>query len=152
MALRREAIIGLGGFDEALGPGARFPSGDDWDIAMRAILRGWHVYETAELAVVHHGFRSFADGRRHSRRDWVAIGAVCAKVFYARRPTAVVLPLWEFGAHALWPPFADLLRLHRPRGLGRIAGFLEGFSDGLRAQLDRATLCYAPPALAAPPP
>ena len=142
MALRRTAILELGGFDECIGPGARFPSGDDWDITARALLRGWEVYETAELSVLHHGFRSFAEGKAHARRDWVAIGAVCAKPLRAGYLSAAVVPIWEFSANAVWPMVADVLRLRRPRGFARVAGFVQGFADGLRTPVDPKTLLY----------
>ena len=145
MALRRELILELGGFDESLGPGARFGSGDDWDITARVLLRGWHVYETAELTIVHHGFRTYQEGRNHARRDWIAIGAVCAKPLRAGHWRAAVVPAWEFSAHALWPPLSDLLRLRRPRGASRIFGFLRGFADGLATPVDRQTLIFRQP-------
>jgi len=147
MALRREALLAMGGCDESIGPGARFPSGDDWDLAHRVLLRGWHVYECAELSIVHHGFRSFAEGREHARRDWIAIGAVCAKPLRAGYWSAAVVGLWEFTAHALWPPIGDLLRLRRPRGFGRVAGFVQGFFAGLWTRVDREKVLFeaAPP-------
>ena len=144
MAVRRAEILSWGGFDEALGPGSRFASGDDWDITARALLQGWHVYETADLAIVHHGFRTFAEGRQHARRDWIAIGAVCAKPLRAGHWRAVVVPVWEFSAHALWPPLNDLLHGKRPRGSARILGFLRGFADGLRTPVDKHTLIFRP--------
>jgi len=144
MAVRRNAILDLGGFDEALGPGGIFPSCDDWDIAFRAVLRGWHVYETAELAIVHHGFRTFAQGREHARRDWIAIGAFSTKPLKAGHFSSALIALWEFGAGAVWPPIADLLRFRKPRGLTRILAFLEGFKLGLRTSVDRATLRFVP--------
>ncbi len=147
MALRREIVLSLGGFDEAFGPGARFPSGDDWDIAGRLLLSGWHVYEAADIFVTHDGFRTFSEGREHARRDWIAIGAVCAKLLRARRLGALVLPLWEATVHALLPPLLDLLRLRRPRGKARIAGFAEGFLAGLRIPVDRRTLLFERPPL-----
>jgi len=145
MAVRRQVILDFGGFDESLGPGSRFPSGDDWDITARALLRGWHVYETADLAIVHHGFRTFAEGRQHARRDWIAIGAVCAKPLRAGHWRAVIVPVWEFGRGALWPPFFDLLRGKRPSGAARILGFVRGFVDGLRTPVDKETLLFRPP-------
>jgi len=145
MALRRAVVLSLGGFDEAFGPGARFPSGDDWDIAGRLLLSGWHVYEAADISVTHDGFRTFSEGRAHARRDWIAIGAVCAKPLRAWRLGALVLPLWEAAVHALLPPLFDLLRLRRPRGMARIAGFAEGFLAGLRTPVDRRTLLFKRP-------
>jgi glycosyltransferase involved in cell wall biosynthesis len=142
MAVRREVILQFGGFDEALGPGSRFGSGDDWDITARALLKGWHVYESADLAIVHHGFRSFDEGRKHALRDWIAIGAVCAKPLRAGHWRAAVVPIYEFSVNALWPPVSDLLHGRKPRGLSRIRGFVQGFADGLRTPVDREKLIF----------
>jgi glycosyltransferase involved in cell wall biosynthesis len=146
MAVRRAAVVAIGGFDEAFGPGARFGSGDDWDLAHRVLLSGSHVYQAAHLSILHHGFRTFAEGGEHARRDWVAIGALCAKPLRAGHFRAIVAPVWYFSVLALWPPVRDLLRLHRPSGLSRIAGFVLGFAQGVRTPVDRKTLLFRPPA------
>jgi GT2 family glycosyltransferase len=142
MALRREAVVALGGFDEDVGPGGYFCSGDDWDIATRALLRGHQIYEAADLSILHDGFRSFEQGKAHARRDWVGIGAVCAKPLRAGHLKAAVLGATLFTGDALWPPIRDLLRLRRPRGLQRIAGFLQGFTQGLLTPVERSTLLF----------
>jgi glycosyltransferase involved in cell wall biosynthesis len=144
MALRREAVLAFGGFDEALGPGSRFRSGDDWDISVRALLGGWHVYETAAVSVLHHGFRTMAEGRVHALRDWIAIGALCAKPIRAGRLSVTPLALWLFFVDALWPPVRDVLHLKRPSGLSRIVGFVRGFAEGIRTPVDRETLLFRP--------
>jgi GT2 family glycosyltransferase len=142
MALRRDFALSMGGFDESFGPGARFPSADEWDIAMRALLSGKHVFETADLSIIHDGFRTFEEGRKHAQRDWIALGALCAKPLRAGRYEAVVVPLWLFSTRALWPPLLDLLHFRKPRGAVRIMSFLRGFSVGLRTRVDRATLRF----------
>jgi glycosyltransferase involved in cell wall biosynthesis len=144
MGLRRAAILGMGGFDEALGPGSRFGSGDDWDLSIRALLRGWHVFDTARVSIVHHGFRTMAEGRQHALRDWVAIGALCAKPLRGGHLSAAGLAMTLFGREAVWPPLRDLLRFRRPSGLARIVGFLRGFTGGLRTPVDRPTLLFRP--------
>jgi GT2 family glycosyltransferase len=144
MALRRQAVLEFGGVDEAFGPGARFPSGNDWDISLRALLRGWHVYDTANVAVIHHGFRTFAEGRLHSRRDWIAIGALCAKPIRAGYFGVIPLTLRLFSREALWPPIHDVLRGRRPIGLSRIVGFARGFVEGLCTPVERKTLLFRP--------
>ena len=141
MAFRREVVVALGGFDEAFGPGARFASGDDWDISFRALLSGWHVYETAQLSILHHGFLTFQQGRQHTRRDWISGGAEAAKMLRAGRLVAAAVPLWIFSVYAIGPPVADLLRLRRPTQLSRIAGFVQGFVAGLRARLIGGRSC-----------
>jgi len=142
MALRRDFAMAMGGFDEAFGPGARFPSADEWDIAMRALLTGHHVFETASLTIVHDGFRTFQEGRAHARRDWIALGAVCAKPLRALHLRAAIVPLWLFSMRAVWPPIADVLQRRKPRGLMRIVAFAEGFGKGLCIAVDPATLRY----------
>jgi glycosyltransferase involved in cell wall biosynthesis len=146
MALRRDVVLSLGGFDETFGPGSRFPSGDDWDISLRALLRGWQVYESARLSILHHGFRTLAEGRAHALRDWRAIGALCAKPIRAGYPTGIVLSVWLFSVQALWPPVLDLLRLRRPAGRSRVVGFIQGFAEGLRTPVDPKTLSFRPSA------
>ncbi len=142
MAIRRDFAMSIGGFDESFGPGARFPSADEWDMAMRALLMGKHVYEEADLAIVHDGFRTFEQGRTHARRDWIALGAVCAKPLRAGYMTALVVPLWLFGTRALWPPILDALQLKKPRGLGRVTAFGRGMVEGFATRVDRATLRF----------
>ena len=145
MALRRDFALSMGGFDETFGPGARFPSADEWDIAMRALLSGGHVYETADLSTVHDGFRTFEEGRQHAWRDWLALGAVCAKPLRAGYLRAAVVPAWLFSTRAVLPPIVDLLHFRKPRGAGRIVAFVQGFAVGLGTRVDRATLRFSPP-------
>lgn len=142
MALRRDFVRSMGGFDEAFGPGGRFPSADDWDLAMRSLLRGGHVFETAELSIIHDGFRTFEQGGAHARRDWLALGAVCSKPLRAGHWQAYVVPLWLFSTKAVWPPLADALALRTPRGAGRILAFATGFAAGLRSRVDLETLRF----------
>jgi glycosyltransferase involved in cell wall biosynthesis len=146
MALRRDVVLALGGFDESIGPGARFGSGDDWDLELRLLLKGWHVYERADLCVRHYGFRTYAEGRDHSRRNWYGMGAVCAKPLRAGHPAALGLALWQLAANAGRPAAVDILHLHRPHGLGRIPAFSRGFLRGLTTSIDRTTLTYRTPA------
>lgn len=142
MALRRDFVLSIGGLDESFGPGARFPSADEWDLSIRALLSGRHVYETAELSIVHDGFRTFEEGRKHARRDWIALGAVCAKPLRAGHFEAAIIPLWLFSTRAVWPPIADALHLRKPRGIGRILAFIEGFGSGMMTRVDKASLRF----------
>ena len=62
--------------------------------------------------------------------------------YWERRLGGLAFPLREAAVHALLPPLFDLLRLRRPRGMARIAGFAEGFFAGLRTPVDRKTLLF----------
>src|SRR4029079_1375471 len=79
MAVRRRAVLSLGGFDEQLGPGGRLRSGEARDLAARALVAGWWVLQIPDAYVVHHGFRTWVEGRSLTRRDWFGIGAAYAK-------------------------------------------------------------------------
>lgn len=142
MAFRRSFAASMGGFDESFGPGGRFPSADEWDLCLRALLTGHHVFETPELAIVHDGFRSFSEGRMHARRDWLALGAVTAKPLRAGHWRTLELPVKLFSRRALWPAMLDAFHLRRPRGVGRIVAFAHGFAIGLLTPVDREHLLY----------
>jgi GT2 family glycosyltransferase len=144
IAVRRDAVRELGGFDPSFGPGGLFPSCDDWDVATRALLRGHAVYETDSVTVIHNGFRTFAQGRDHARRDWFAIGAVSAKPIRAGYWPGIVVALRVWLTYAVWPPIADALHLRRPVGLTRITSFVAGFTRGLGTPVDRRRLIYEP--------
>jgi GT2 family glycosyltransferase len=143
MAVRRDFVTDMGGFDECFGPGGRFPSADEWDLVIRALIRGKHVLETPSLTVVHDGFRTFAQGAEHARRDWFALGAVCAKPLRAGHLSAVLVAATVFSSRALWPPIADVLHLRRPRGLGRVTAFARGFAAGMQTPVEAKTLRFA---------
>jgi glycosyltransferase involved in cell wall biosynthesis len=142
MAVRRETVLELGGFDEQLGAGGRFPSCEDWDLAVRALLHGRAVYETDAVTITHFGFRTFAEGRALTERDWVGIGAAYAKPFKRGRWGFAAVVARELGRHVLAPMLASAARLRRPRGARRITAFLRGFASGLRTPLDPHTLRF----------
>jgi glycosyltransferase involved in cell wall biosynthesis len=152
MAVRRRAVESFGGFDEQLGPGGQFPSAEDFDLTIRALLAGWHVFETDQVHVVHYGFRSYIEGRELMRRDWTGIGAAYAKPLRAGRLAFVPLALQDLFELALKPPIDDLLRFKRPRGLVRLVSFGRGFVGGWRTPLELESLCYMPAAAELPAP
>lgn len=137
MGVRRSAILALGGFDPAFGPGGIFPSADDWEIAVRALLGGFVICETDGVSVVHHGFRTYREGRALARRDWYAIGAMYAKPLRTGHWPIIVVALNEFLVYGIWPPLGQLLRLQRPVGFGRSVAFVQGFIRGLRRPEER---------------
>lgn len=144
MALRREAVMAIDGIDATFGPGSRFASGDDWDLQLRTILTGWESFETNRLAVVHHGFRTYEEGRAHTRRDWYAMGAAAAKPVRAGHPLLIGLALGLVLVDAVRPIVRDIIRLRRPQGAVRVAAFAKGFLAGMRTPVDRRTLKYRP--------
>jgi len=146
MAFRRDAVAQIGGFDPALGPGSRFQASEDWDLELRLVVKGWWAYHASNLEIVHHGYRSFAEGRDHATRDWLGIGAMFGKFVRCGYPAAFLLGVREFALNALLPPVRDLLHLRFPRGFARIRAFCRGFASGVSTPVDRRTLRFAGPA------
>jgi glycosyltransferase involved in cell wall biosynthesis len=142
IALRRSTIEEIGGFDAMLGPGSRFPSCDDRDIAIRALLARYHIYETSTIAVKHFGFRTWQQGRQLARRDFLAIGAAYSKLLKCGHIELAYIPAYEFTKYALWPPIRDLLHFRQPSGMVRITAFLEGIMGGLCTPIDRTTMRF----------
>jgi glycosyltransferase involved in cell wall biosynthesis len=143
IAVRRDMIEEIGGFDPMLGPGSRFPDCDDRDIAIRALLARHHVFETSTIAVKHFGFRTWQQGPQLARRNFLGIGAAYSKFLKYGRIELMYVPAHEFIKYALWPPIRDVLHLRQPRGMVRITAFVEGFVEGLRTPVDKATMIFA---------
>ena len=59
---RRSLFATIGGFDEEIGPGSRFPACEEFDLYYRALAAGCSVARAPELEVTHWGARPYADG------------------------------------------------------------------------------------------
>jgi glycosyltransferase involved in cell wall biosynthesis len=143
LAVRRQILIDLGGFDEELGPGSRFPACEDRDVVVRAIIAEHAVCTTDRTFVIHHGFRSWDEGRSLSQRDFIGIGAACAKPLRAGHWKFAPMALHEILAESLWPPVNDLLHFRRAFGKLRALHFLRGFWGGVLTPLDTGKLVFA---------
>jgi glycosyltransferase involved in cell wall biosynthesis/GT2 family glycosyltransferase len=135
MAMRRSALLALGGFDPLLGPGSRFRNAEDTDITVRALLAGHHVARTKLICVQHFGHRSHDEFRQLTRGAMFGLGAMISKPL--RRNSASGLYLLT---HMLWglvarPALESLVRLRRPPVLGRLWFLAKGIVAGVRVPL-----------------
>jgi glycosyltransferase involved in cell wall biosynthesis len=143
MAVRRHHVLAMGGFDEQLGPGARLRSGEDRDLAARALAGGSWVLQTPDAHVVHHGFRTWDQGRSLTRRDWYGIGATYAKQLRCRNVAILAVIAHEVLWFGLVTPIVGILSGRRRNGLRRITYFTSGMIAGLRTPMDGRTMLYA---------
>lgn len=67
MALHRNACERVGGFDERLGPGTRFPGGEDNEFAFRLLEAGYRI-ECVPEAVLHH--RAWRSPQEYTTLRW----------------------------------------------------------------------------------
>ena len=142
MAVRREVSIAIGGFDAHLGPGALFPACEEGDIAVRALLNGWQLYETAEIAIVHNGFRTWSEGRQLAERNWIGVGAAYAKPFKCKHWQVMPILAYESLIVNLWQPFSQIFRFKRPQGFKSFIYFWKGFLQGLKTPVDCRQMFY----------
>lgn len=138
MIVRRTVFERLGGFDECLGPGSRFRSGDDVDLAYRALRAGFTVVQDPENVVVHWGGRSYAAGsaRRVLRNNSYGAGASWGKQLRCGDPLAAYALVGRASRE-----FADLLsNLIRRRtftGGGRLLNLIMGLAASFGQPVDR---------------
>ena len=86
MAFRRVLLLDLRGFDERLGAGTSFHSGEDTDLLRRAALAGMRGRFEPQLLVRHDHGRSQADAAALRRSHQRGLGACMAK-FIANKDT-----------------------------------------------------------------
>lgn len=142
MAVRRDAGLAVGGFDGRMGPGSEFQSGEDLDLSLRILLKGWWVYETPDVSVVHFGHRTYEQFKELTKRDWIGIGAAFAKPVKCRQRQIFIPLAYNVIFMGLINPFKPLLRLKRPQGFKRLLYFWEGFSKGLRTSVNCTNYLY----------
>ena len=125
MAVRRRAVLEVGGFDERLGPGAP-AHGEEHDLVLRIRQRGWRVVIAGAEAIEHLEWRTEEQNRINA-------------LVYERGGGAVVGAAVRRSGRAAWPVLKGRLVYQRsvfswnrrfgPRALTAFAG---GFVFGLR--------------------
>jgi GT2 family glycosyltransferase len=140
MGLRRTVWQRVSGFDEMLGAGAFFKAAEDFDFTIRALRAGYFVYETPNVAVVHHGFRTWDQGESLIKGYLYGIGAMFAKHLKCGY-WSVIRVLFRLGWRwAFKNPVVDFG--HRPpRGI-RLNAFVRGFLVGLRYPVNKTSGHY----------
>lgn len=145
MFVRREVMEHLNGFDECLGPGARFRGGDDVDLAYRTLRAGFTIVLDPKNTVIHWGGRDYADGsgQKLLRDYYYAVGARQIKQIRCGDPLAIYAFVRSFAREALITA-GNLIRHGRPTGAGRQLELVRGALDGLRQPVDRKRWLYKP--------
>ncbi len=79
MAIRRAALLQVGGFDPLLGAGGDFGACEDPDMTYRLLMAGWRGVYTGDALVYHRQWRTWRERRMTERRYGVGAGALFAK-------------------------------------------------------------------------
>lgn len=130
MAMRRKHILSIGGFDPLLGAGMPTKAGEDTDIGLRVLRRGWHIYHTRATSVVHYGFRNWADASRLMRGYMIGVGATHAKLVRNGYWQAMMCFAHVFYYMFLVRAVRDMSKRRVPRVLGSTLSLFRGFVQG----------------------
>lgn len=79
MALFRDVLLELEGFDERLGPGTEFPAGEDNDLGFRLLSAGCVIYYQPEAVIYHREWRQATEYVPLRWRYGIGQGAYYAK-------------------------------------------------------------------------
>ena len=96
MAVRREVLEQIGGFDPLLGAGTRCMAGEDTDFIARALWAGWTVRYDPRPVVAHHHGRKGPDADRQRRSYDRGRGAYYGKWLLDRRARKTYLREWYY--------------------------------------------------------
>lgn len=83
MAFRREVLLKIGGFDEALDTGAPLPGGGDLDIFYRVIRAGYPLIYEPQYLVYHQHRREYAKLRRQYWSWGLSLMAFAVKSYHS---------------------------------------------------------------------
>ncbi len=142
MAFRLETLRKAGPFDEILGPGAALYSCEEGDMTYRVLKAGYQVFNTPDAAVIHSGFRSFAEGKQFIRQTSLGVGAAYMK--HLRLGDLGILPTMLYIGLIWCISWKNLLLLRKRTGLGRLLYYIRGILASFHFSIDRSTLLYRP--------
>jgi glycosyltransferase involved in cell wall biosynthesis len=144
MVFRRETLIELGGFDDALDTGAPLPGGGDLDIFYRVVRAGYPLVSEPKLMVFHQHRRDYAK-LRHQMWTWGLGSMAYVSKSYQTDPSqraTIRRWIWWWAAYQFSKIFVPFLRRSRkpwPVDLvvAEIAGGVVGLMGEYRRSLKR---------------
>lgn len=129
MALRREAALGAGGFDERLGPGAELRACEEGELAYRLLKAGYALLHVPGAVADHYGVKRAAEGTQYAFHTYRGIGAAYAMHLWAGDPVAALLLLQEAARIGFGMAGAMLTR-RGPFGVAKLRGLASGVVRG----------------------
>ncbi|MDW3214147.1 MAG: glycosyltransferase family A protein [Ilumatobacteraceae bacterium] len=137
MVVERSVVERIGGFDEMLGPGGVFYTGEDCEFAYRALRSGVAVRRVPSWKLIHHGRRTLDDdvARRLVVNSFFAIGVGYGKHVRHGDWRAAAISVVMI-ARNVAEMTTRLIRGRRPLHIRRFLAFVRGVGTGLRAGLE----------------
>jgi GT2 family glycosyltransferase len=139
MAIRSAALNAVEGWDPCIGPGEKFGSGDDHDLAFRLLRAGKALHFCPDARVVHHGVRQRALSERDAERVGRGFGASWIKHLKCGSVYPGATRTLSFNLVRL---LLESLHLRRCDSAFFIRGWIAGLWQGLRHRVDKKTLRF----------
>ncbi|MDX2157415.1 MAG: glycosyltransferase family A protein [Hyphomicrobiaceae bacterium] len=121
--LRRERVVGVGGFDERIGPGKWFAGAEETDLVMSLLAAGGRLRRAGDVLVHHPPDDGARSGPKRHPLQTIRARARGTGALYAKHR----LPAWVIGRGLLGPiaavPEAGIA-ISAARMLGRIEGLV----------------------------
>jgi glycosyltransferase involved in cell wall biosynthesis len=142
MALRRDLLADVGGFDEVMGIGATLRSSEEYDFALRTYRAKRAILLEPSVAVDHYGARSYDQWPGTQRTYGFGDGA-----FYAKHiRCGDLLALWLFARRLAYVVGQAVYHSLRQRRLVKVSIYGRSLFTGIRAStrfgVDRRTRLY----------
>lgn len=144
MSLRKSVVDEVGPFDPMLGAGAPLRSGGEPDLLFRVLKAGLKIVNAREVCVEHLGVRPHGQEAQKLMRGYgkgtgaalfkhIRLGDMDAARVYAGFIAANVVRVC-----------GNVVRGHRPTGLGYLVSFVQGSLDSLQYRVDKRSRAYIP--------
>ncbi len=130
LGMHRAALIAVGGFDEAMGPGARWPAGEDPDLLDRVLATGAHGWYAPDAAAYHEHWRRARQYVVLQHRYGIGSGARLAKLVRTDRTrfrVVLVDDVWRWGVASLARELFKRDWLRAAGSLLRVLGMARGW-------------------------
>ncbi len=134
LGMHRHVLAAVGGFDEAMGPGARWPAGEDPDLLDRVLATGAHGWYAPDAAAHHEHWRRVRQYVVLQHRYGVGSGARLAKLVRTDRVRLRVVAaddLWRWGVASVGRELVKRDWLRAAGSVLRVLGMLRGLVAGL---------------------
>jgi glycosyltransferase involved in cell wall biosynthesis len=130
LGLHRAVLAAVGGFDETMGPGSRWPAGEDPDLLDRVLATGAHGWYAPDAAAHHEHWRRVRQYVVLQHRYGIGSGARLAKLIRTDRVrfrVVLVDDLWRWGFASVGRELAKRDWLRAAGSVLRVVGMLRGF-------------------------